>query len=79
MMIWATGWSFDTFNVYHRWVARGMIAHIFIHPVSYSIIFVILREYEEDFKVRYWRWGVVGNVLGSLIVFQLTIFAPDGT
>lgn len=70
MMIWATGWSFDTFNVYHRWVARGMVAHSFIHAVCYSIDSVLLHEYEENFKDNYWRSGVAAMILGSLILLQ---------
>lgn len=70
MMMYVTGWSFDTFNVYHRWIARIMVLHAFIHSVAYSISESIYMEYAESFEDTYWRWGVVATILCCLIIFQ---------
>ncbi|VVT54097.1 uncharacterized protein SAPINGB_P003905 [Magnusiomyces paraingens] len=67
-----TGWSFDTFNVYHRWVARVMMFHIFMHSVTWTWL---ERDYlSVIFKYRYWRWGVVATVCGCIMLGQSIIF-----
>lgn len=66
----ATGWSFDTFNVYHRWIARGMVFHAIVHSVAYTILEIIEGSYIEDFEETYWRWGVAAVIVASIIAFQ---------
>jgi len=60
ILIWLTGWSFSTFNVFHKWVARVCLIHTFVHSVTYTVYGVLegesLSVYYED---AYLRWGVV--------------------
>lgn len=35
-LIWAFGISFDTFNLYHRWLARLCVIESFIHTAAFS-------------------------------------------
>ena len=70
LMMWATGWSFDTFNVYHRWIARGMVLHAFLHSVAYSIMVALEGYYKEEFEEPYWVWGVCATVLCCIILGQ---------
>jgi hypothetical protein len=37
ILIWLTGWSFDTFQVYHRWIARIVLAQATAHVITYSL------------------------------------------
>jgi hypothetical protein len=37
LFIWLTGWSFSTFNVFHRWVARVFVLQGFLHSVGYTV------------------------------------------
>lgn len=36
ILLWVTGWSFATFNRFHRWVARVAVAQIVAHAVAYT-------------------------------------------
>ncbi|VBB88558.1 Conserved hypothetical protein [Yarrowia lipolytica] len=66
--MWLTGWSFDTFNIYHRWTSRVMILYAVIHSICYSYL-------QRDFfsvaaSQFYWIMGTVATICGSLILFQ---------
>lgn len=44
VLIWLTGWSFSTFNVFHRWVARVATIEAIIHSIGYTV-FVFLGKF----------------------------------
>jgi|SRR5579862_8240482 len=62
ILIWLTGWSFTTFNVWHKWVARVCLIHTFVHSVGYTVYAfqdggaAALSLYYQDV---YLRWGAV--------------------
>ncbi|KAK9321769.1 ferric reductase like transmembrane component-domain-containing protein [Lipomyces orientalis] len=69
---WLTGWGFQTFMVYHRWVARVMYFNAVIHSIGYTAYGLYygkgtLAAYYED---TYWKWGVVATVIGGLVMIQ---------
>jgi predicted ferric reductase len=70
ILIWATGWSFDTFNVYHRWIARGMAMHAVMHSIAYSALVNYTHSYKSEFSENYWVWGVIATVLACVILGQ---------
>lgn len=37
LLIWATGWSFSTFNTFHRWVARIATIEAIVHSFGYTV------------------------------------------
>jgi hypothetical protein len=37
ILIWLTGWSFDTFQLYHRWIARVVLAEATAHVIAYTL------------------------------------------
>ncbi|KFZ12368.1 hypothetical protein V502_07118 [Pseudogymnoascus sp. VKM F-4520 (FW-2644)] len=51
-VFWATGWSFSTFNIFHRHIARIATIQAIVHSVAYSILqanFGLLQEsWTED-------------------------------
>jgi hypothetical protein len=36
ILIWLTGSSFETFNVYHRWIGRIVVGEAVVHSVLYT-------------------------------------------
>jgi predicted ferric reductase len=74
IMMWITGWSFDTFNVYHRWVSRMMTIHAIIHSVGYTVIGARRGALKIYYSRTYWRWGVVATILCSFICIQSIYF-----
>ncbi|ODV92622.1 hypothetical protein CANCADRAFT_30726 [Tortispora caseinolytica NRRL Y-17796] len=63
---WLTGWSFDTINVLHRWVARGMWLTAIIHGGVYTYVNGYKYSYylEQDFFV----YGICAMVIASVII-----------
>lgn len=61
--IWLTGWSFATFNRFHRWVARVSFAHAFIHSVGYSVNALQENYYAEEYAYTYWYCGVIVSTI----------------
>lgn len=72
MLLWLTGWSFDTFNAYHRWLSRGMVIHALIHSFAWSVYCWMDGSYKSMFKVGYWNYGVAATVFGCAILIQST-------
>lgn len=70
IMLTLTGWSFETFNVYHRWVSRGMYLNAFIHSVSFSRYEAFKGDFPYIYsEERYVSWGMVATVCGGMIMF----------
>lgn len=67
-MIWITGWSLDTFSVFHKWFGRVIIIELLVHAIVYSVD--VKDFYAMEWTYRYWNWGVVGFICGAFIFFQ---------
>ena len=37
VLLWLTGWSFSTFNQFHRWIARVATLEAVIHSIAYTV------------------------------------------
>ena len=56
-LIWLTGWSFATFNHFHRWVARIATLEAVLHSIGYTVFDFQdggFADYAEDFARQYW-------------------------
>lgn len=71
---WLTRWDFATFIVYHRWIARLMVAMAFTHGVCFSAIYVWDGIYAEEMAEEYVTWGIVAIACGGIICFQGLLF-----
>ncbi|KAK7206984.1 ferric reductase like transmembrane component-domain-containing protein [Myxozyma melibiosi] len=70
VLAWITGWSFDTFNVYHRWVSRTMFLHAAIHSVAWTM-YGHNRAYLDLYWAQpYWRWGAAATIVGGVMLGQ---------
>lgn len=63
-------WSLDTFNVFHKWIARITIIDVFIHGIAISLVKAEQGLYKSVWSVVYWQWGVCGVLIAALIAFQ---------
>ncbi|WWD05749.1 hypothetical protein V865_003832 [Kwoniella europaea PYCC6329] len=59
VILWMTGWSYSTLNLFHRWVARIAILQAIVHSAGYIA---------EEMKQRYWWTGVVATIVMSLLI-----------
>ncbi|KAK9458545.1 ferric reductase NAD binding domain-containing protein [Lipomyces oligophaga] len=80
-MQWITGWSFETFNVFHRAMGRMFFIVCAVHGISYSFCYHRLGEASGKMSnALYWKTnvledfddmlGLVALPLLSAIIFQ---------
>ncbi|USW52687.1 Putative ferric reductase transmembrane component-like domain-containing protein [Septoria linicola] len=66
--MWITGWSFATFNRFHRWVARISVFHAVVHSIAYSIFALYEGSYRAYWNAEYWWCGAIAIVMMSLML-----------
>lgn len=67
-LILVTGWSYRTFNIYHRWIARLVWILIVIHSVCYVGFSTQNRDYTERWSLNKWRWANTAVICGGVII-----------
>ncbi|WVW80127.1 hypothetical protein I302_102102 [Kwoniella bestiolae CBS 10118] len=66
VILWMTGWSYSTLNLFHRWVARIAVLQAIVHSAGYTWL---ERGYiAEEMKERYWWTGVIATIVMSLLI-----------
>ncbi|ORY28146.1 ferric reductase like transmembrane component-domain-containing protein [Naematelia encephala] len=66
IILWVTGWSYTSANLFHRWVARMTVVEAIIHSAAWTWI---EREYlAEEFAEQYWATGVFATVCMCLLL-----------
>lgn len=68
-LIFLTGWSPDTFNAWHRWLARITTIDVLIHFIAYNIEYMhsgLLLEWRK----AYWVVGVVATISFMIMCTQ---------
>jgi predicted ferric reductase len=69
IMITATGWQFETFNAFHRWISRGMYIDAIIHAASYTVYEMAKGEFPDIYSEDYFiAWGLAAIVFGGIIM-----------
>ncbi|KAF1350172.1 ferric reductase NAD binding domain-containing protein [Delphinella strobiligena] len=61
IFIWATGWNFQTFNIFHRHIARVVILLAIGHSAVYTHSALQMGIYKSDFKEGWFAWGVAAT------------------
>lgn len=57
-LVWLTGWSYGTFHVFHKWVARVSALMGMVHSVAYAVYMYQSRFFLFFFLIG---CGVVGG------------------
>lgn len=75
LLLWVTNWSYDTYLVLHRWVARMFALYAIIHSVTLLGTYTGSGKYATDSNEPFWLWGIVATVLTSaMLVFSMLWF-----
>lgn len=75
VLLWVTNWSYDTYLVLHRWVARLFVLYAIIHSVTLLGTYTGSGSYPVESKEPYWLWGIVATVLAcAMPVFSMLWF-----
>lgn len=70
ILMWLTGWGFDTFNVFHRWIARMTVLHSLIHTVAYAMSAHKYNFLEAGLDQPYFAWGIAATVCCVALCIQ---------
>ncbi|KAJ5772635.1 hypothetical protein N7520_003164 [Penicillium odoratum] len=73
ILIWATGWSFATYNIFHRHVARVATLQALAHATLYLVIYFRANKLWKVFYKVYILWGI----LAVLVMFLLSLASLD--
>lgn len=69
--MWLTGWSFATYNRFHRWIARISVVHAVVHSIAYTAFDFYsggAASYNASWKEEYWYAGGIATVVMSLML-----------
>ncbi|KAG5299756.1 ferric-chelate reductase [Histoplasma capsulatum G186AR] len=72
--LWATGWSFATFNIFHRAIARVATIQAIIHSIGYTVLTLEDGSYSLYWPSPWWYMGVIGTVCMSLLLVSSSIW-----
>jgi predicted ferric reductase len=62
-LLWITNWSYSTYLLMHRWVARLFAVQAIVHSITLLVAYKGSGGYATDSKEPYWLWGIVATVL----------------
>ncbi|OAP60926.1 hypothetical protein AYL99_05928 [Fonsecaea erecta] len=68
IFLWLTGWSFATFNIFHRHIARCATVLAIVHSVGWSVLEGTFGYFAESWTEQYWYMGGLATIAMSLIV-----------
>ncbi|EXJ60500.1 hypothetical protein A1O7_04653 [Cladophialophora yegresii CBS 114405] len=68
IFLWLTGWSFATFNIFHRHIARCATVLAIIHSIGWSVLEANLGYFADSWTEQYWYMGAMATIAMSLIV-----------
>ncbi len=72
LLLYLTGWPYETFLVYHKWTARGMWIHALVHSAAYT--WLEIDSLAVVWKMQYWYWGGIATIVGGLMLFQASSY-----
>ncbi|KAL6926539.1 hypothetical protein ACO0SA_004697 [Hanseniaspora valbyensis] len=66
--LWATGWNFSGYMIYHKFVARWTVLLVFAHSMAFVWISVKQGKYRGRIRQEYWIWGSVATTCGMVML-----------
>jgi predicted ferric reductase len=62
LLLWLTGWSFGTYNNFHRWVARVATVQAVVHSIGYTVL--VFDSGGWPLFIDYWKqfWWTTGEL-----------------
>ncbi|KAL4754497.1 ferric reductase like transmembrane component-domain-containing protein [Aspergillus terricola var. indicus] len=80
IFLWATDFSTQSFNIFHRHVAWACTLLAIVHSINYSVVFAYYDgRWDSVWKQEYWYMGVVATILMSFMLVQsMTVLRHKG-
>lgn len=63
IVLFITGWSFDTAMQFHRWMGRISTAEALVHSVAYSLLVLHDGRFLRQWTLKYWNMGALATVV----------------
>ncbi|KAI9722283.1 MAG: hypothetical protein M1812_001755 [Candelaria pacifica] len=74
-LLWVTNWSYSTYILLHRWVARIFAILAIVHSITLLLTYKGSGKYSTDSTQAYWLWGIVATVLTcAMLIFSHLYF-----
>lgn len=74
ILLHITGWHYDTFLLFHRWLGYWAIIHAVLHSVILLAYYKIFGDYASEASQTYWIWGIVATV-AAVALWPASVFA----
>lgn len=74
ILLWLTNWSYSTYMVLHRWVARIFTLHVLLHAIMEYMQYKRRGTYGTESKEEYWIWGIVAAVSCCIMMIVSTLY-----
>ncbi|KAJ8100517.1 ferric reductase like transmembrane component-domain-containing protein [Lipomyces tetrasporus] len=74
ILMFYTGWSFDTFNVFHKWLGRIILMNMSIHGWTFTHVYRNIGNYTGAGAYNYWKTTILDvreNYLGIVALVML--------
>ncbi|KAJ5131567.1 uncharacterized protein N7515_007606 [Penicillium bovifimosum] len=68
IFLWATGWSFASFNIFHRHVARIATVQAVVHSILYLVMFLQTGKAWRGMSKTYVLWGILATFVMILLL-----------
>ncbi|EAW22133.1 ferric reductase family protein [Aspergillus fischeri NRRL 181] len=72
IFLWATGWSYSTFNIFHRHVAWIATLQAVVHTILYIVLFIQAGNAWKKMQKPYLLWGTLA-MLAMILVFPFAV------
>ncbi|KAK7204946.1 ferric reductase NAD binding domain-containing protein [Myxozyma melibiosi] len=68
-----TGWSYETFNVLHRWTGRWMLIQASVHAMGYSGVYLINGGHELYMEKIWFKKNIIYGICATFIAGALIV------
>ena len=69
-----TGWHYDTFLLFHRWLGYWAIIQTVLHSAILLAYYNLFGDYANEVTQTYWIWGIVAT-LSAVALWPASVLA----
>jgi predicted ferric reductase len=73
-LLWVTNWSYGTYLLLHRWVARIFAVQAIVHSITLLLTYQGSGSYAAESIKPYWQWGIVATVLTCAMLILSVLY-----
>ncbi|KAF7158180.1 hypothetical protein CNMCM5623_002846 [Aspergillus felis] len=75
IFLWLTGWSYTTFSIFHRNIARIIFVEAVVHALGWTVMRLFSGLYFPSWHQLFWQMGIIAICsIGMIILFSFSPF-----